>query len=179
MDSQCNIYWLDQYDSIVKTAGDWDNFAKDNLGENMLSEKIVGRKIWEFVAGDPTRIWLNTLFGYIRIHKKTLVRLYRCDSPNEKRFMEMNLSMEDLLIRVCHSVKNIEKIQPPVKFEYQPLKSLGFKQRCSICNRTLIKTKWVEPGELLEIEGETTGPIRVIYSVCMDCKLLLPSSNSQ
>ncbi len=174
MQSKTNAYWLDSKDLIVKVSEEWDAFALENSSPEMLSNNVLGLSIWNFVTGDQTRLWLNTLFGYERIHGKALMRPYRCDSPNEKRFMEMNVSMDGKLLGVRHSVIRVEKLSPPLNFEFSSVKRSGYRRRCSICNRTEMGEKWMEPGELLESEKKLISPIKVIYTVCQDCKLLLP-----
>jgi len=111
MDGQTDhvTYWLDRDDNIVKVGGAWDRFARENDGPDARADAVVGRPIWDFVSGDTARMWLESLLGYTRLHGKAVSRNYRCDSPEVRRFLSMNVSREDRHhLRVEHVVEAIE-----------------------------------------------------------------------
>ena len=52
-------YWLDRDDRIVQVNPLWDQFALANGGEKqLLSSEIQGRRVFDFITGDQTRMYL-------------------------------------------------------------------------------------------------------------------------
>ncbi|MCG8563769.1 MAG: hypothetical protein MI747_01675 [Desulfobacterales bacterium] len=172
MASEKVVYWLDTSEKIIAVNTSWDHFARENDGEDFMEAQVVGKSIWSFISGDPTRMWLDTLIAYTRISGKSVTREYRCDSPETKRFMEMSILPEsDKQIRLTHRVLKEEEMSPPVSFQAAKdrLSSLCF--RCSICNRVQIQGQWQEAdiaasGGLLS----TASATRVVYRVCESCR---------
>jgi len=169
-------YWLDARDRIVRTCANWDGFALDNDGIAAVGKNVRGESLWDFVMGDPTRIWLSTVLSLARLRDEPVKRPYRCDSPTEKRYMEMVVSREgkkgDLLL--THRILRAEPVRPPLSF-VAARASGPWMARCSICNRVLADNRWTEPQEAFR-RGllPEDGSIPVIYGVCPDCRRAMP-----
>lgn len=164
-------YVLDNRDRIISVGEAWDHFADENGGMNMSSKDVIGRPLWDFVAGDTTRMWLETLFGSARLCGRTIERPYRCDSPSLKRFMQMRIAFEQGgILRIQHKILATEKRSAPVHFQCRAKALRNARQRCSICGRVK-KGSWQEP---LETKAEDSAVIPVDYTVCEDCRRLLP-----
>jgi hypothetical protein len=56
MTTETTAYLLDNQNRIVSTCGGWDQFATANESIKVSSNDILGRSIWDFIAGDMTRI---------------------------------------------------------------------------------------------------------------------------
>lgn len=169
--SKKNTYFLNDHDNIVSVDGSWDKFAKDNGGESVQSGDICGSSIWSFIKGDATRMWLEVIFQYVRLHGTSVERLYRCDSPELKRYMRMRIVPEENgTLRVEHEILDTEERAVPVYMQYGTTASKNTRQRCSICGRVNIDG-W---KELTDKEAEALGNILVTYTVCEDCKQLMP-----
>lgn len=170
------VYWLDGSDHLVRVSDSWDVFALSNDGESCRWESIRGRPLWEFVSGDPTRMWLRTLMGHVRISAGEVERPYRCDSPTERRHMAMRIVAEPgSQLRIENVVLRSEPREHVVRVEPTP-PSLGrSSRRCSVCGRIGRGARWFEPEsqearELLD----ASGTLRVIYGVCEPCLRMLP-----
>lgn len=84
------LYEIDADDRIVSVGGDWAAFAQANGGV----PDVVGRHLWDFVAGEEVRgIW-ELLVRHVRTQQAPLTFLYRCDAPGLRRLMQMQLSPE-------------------------------------------------------------------------------------
>ena len=166
-----NIYWLDGNDKIILVSPSWDQFALDNDGEHVISSDILGKTIWEFVHGDVTRMWLETLFTLARLRGTPVVRPYRCDSPNIRRYMSLNIALENSnVLRVEHIILSTEPREIPVYMQAAKRLSTNFNLRCSICGRMEFETSWVEPEDHPGAENKSqAGSFQVIYTVCKDC----------
>lgn len=173
MTTQTVSYVLDSQNRIISTGGVWDEFADENGGTGSSLKDICGRSIWDFIKGDVTRMWLDSVFQYARAFGKTIERPYRCDSPDLKRFMRMRIIPEkEGVLRIEHEILSIEKRSAPVNIKFGQSTVNGVNQRCSICGRVNMG-EWKEPhGD----HDEVSDGIYVIYTVCEDCQLLMPGS---
>lgn len=170
-------YWIDEKDVIVETNSTWDEFALQNDGESCLSTNVLGHSLWDFVNSDVTRMWIRTLLALARQKKEPISRPYRCDSPGEKRFMEMWIEPESSgRVRLEHRLLKTEDFPKPVHFMYESSDQMKANCRCSICNRVKVRDGWIEGEQLYQNETEEFISLRVIYGVCPDCMLSLPGS---
>lgn len=162
------IYCLDREQRITSVSGPWDQFARENGGPDVLAGRVCGRSIWDFVNGDATRMWLNALFQLAFVRNEMVERPYRCDSPDFKRFMRMQIFPETGgVLRVEHELLSLEKrIRPVYICHESTIKAPIIHLRCSICGRVKIGGVWEEPGQR---HCKSSGSIVVAYSVCDDC----------
>ena len=166
------VYWLDASDVIHAVNASWDDFARENDGDAILEDRVLGKPIWHFISGDPTRMWLDTLVGYARISGKSVTRGYRCDSPDTKRFMEMAIEPEgEKQVRLTHRILREEAMDPPVSYDTVPEQVSPLCFRCSICNRVEVDGQWQEGDAAVRAGRLAPSPVpRVAYRVCGDCR---------
>lgn len=167
MATQTNLYMLDPRNHIISIGGSWEEFSAENGGKNTSLKDIYGRPLVDFVTGDTTRMWLETIFQFARIMGKTVERSYRCDSPELKRFMLMRVIPEfGGVLRIEHDILSTEKRAVPIHIQYGRVASTDATKRCSICGRVNID-EWMEPH--MKHTGPS-GQISVTYTVCDDCE---------
>lgn len=184
MDRQADhvTYWLDRDDRIVKVGGAWDRFALDNDGPAARADAVVGRPIWDFVVGDASRMWLESLLGYARLHDATITRRYRCDSPDVRRYLSMTVVREGRHhLRVEHLVESVEPRERIVGIAAASNRAAGTRLRCSICGRIKGDDAWREPEDaaLADRPDAPRSEFTVIYSVCAECQTLLPQASTR
>ncbi len=171
-------YWLDIGDVIVDISGGWKAFAEQNNAQALEARRVIGRNLLSFVHGDVTRMYVRTLIQSARLLRKPLLRPYRCDSPDQRRYMEMRLTLENSgLLRWEHRLKRSEPLARRLEFRAvnQPLRP-HCVVRCSMCNRLKSSQDWAEPDVEEIPELADTGTIPVIYGVCPNCLTGLPKS---
>lgn len=164
-------YWLDIGEVIVDIALDWDQFACENNAPELVKRNVIGRHLLGFVAGDVTRMYVRTLIQSARLMRQPMVRQYRCDSPDTRRYMEMRLSIEDGgLLRWEHRQLSHEKLRNPFNFVHASEMHIRRPHvRCSICNRLKGRRGWSEPDDYEILLPPTEAIVPVIYGVCPDC----------
>jgi hypothetical protein len=170
-------YWLDREDRITKVNPLWDQFALANGGENrLLSSEIQGRRVFDFITGDQTRMYLEALLQHARFLNRSVSRSYRCDSPTMKRFMSMCLTpASEGLVQLDHTLLKSEPFQQPIIYHHEPDPQAAALPRCSVCTRLLIKENWLSPED-----AETLGflipgkPLPVTYRICPACRRKQP-----
>lgn len=162
-------YLLDQRERIVSVDGAWDAFAEENGGCHLSAAELWGHSIWEYVAGDNTKMWLTALFQYARLKGSGVTRPYRCDSPELKRYMQMTVRLESgSLLRVDHELLYTEPRTPALHFRHSGRHDQAPFTRCSNCGRIHVGA-WVEPDPSHANTGST---LTVVYSVCPTCQAL-------
>ena len=161
-------YILDAEDSITEVSRGWDDFALENRGEDVVGSYVIGRKLQEFIQGDSTSMWIYSLIETARVKQKEIIRFYRCDSPDEKRYMKMTITPEaNGTVAVTSQLLRTEKMKQRIGFVYS---SAASNRKCSICNKISYQDNWLEPDDA-RVLGllRDDDPVPVIYSVCNDC----------
>lgn len=173
-------YWLDCHDRLREVCASWDEFALDNEGPGCVGAQVRGRPIWDFVAGDDARMWLRVLLMQARMIGRTITRPYRCDSPRLRRFMEMSIQPEQAgELRVRHTVLRTEPREAAIQFHGVCAHRTNLQRRCSVCGRIEHEQGWVEPERAITRGGPgMTRAFQVVYAVCDECLLLLPSGHA-
>lgn len=168
-------YTLDSDDRIVSVGGDWDGFARENDGSEILARTVIGRRLDEFITGDATRMFVRTMLMSARTLKRSIRRPYRCDSPQFRRLMEMTIvPLAQEMLDVRHHQIRAEPLPYTITIAaVTSTAASGFVKRCSICNR--IRAEMWSEVDAAVIDGRLTvaaaAALKVIYGVCPDCLL--------
>lgn len=161
-------YRLDAGDRIVEVGGAWDRFACENGAEDLAGEQVIGLPLRSFIAGDVTRMFIDTLLARVRLTGRPAVVPYRCDSPGLKRFMEMSLTLEGRSLLAEHRLVGEQPLPRPLTFRTATAGG-RWVRRCSMCNRVATRdgAPLVEPECLPEAAATVC---EVIYGVCAECR---------
>lgn len=171
-------YRLDAHDRIVAVNEDWRRFATANGTGTLMPENVVGRPLRDFVSGDITRMFVDTLLQGVRLTGRERTVPYRCDSPDAKRYMEMTVAPTPSGgIVTSHRVVREERFAAPNAF----VAGAGRGQRrdlikrCSMCNRLSRNGGELVEPELARSAGWLLGAAAtpVIYFVCKACQALV------
>jgi len=174
-------YRLDERDRITEVNADWKRFAKENGGENLIAESVIGRSLRDFISGDTTRMFVSALLQATRLTGQQRTIQYRCDSSDTKRYMAMDIvpvNSGELISR--HRV--LRELKLPVSLTFSAIKA-GQKtliKRCSMCNRLASGDGPPVEPEDAERLGWLSQPANalVIYCVCKDCAKRGPRTRS-
>src|SRR4051812_45019373 len=75
------IYRIDRTDRIIYVDEAWNEFARQNGAEGLLS-RALGKNLWDFVSGrELTQLYLEW-FGRIRASGISSRLNFRCDAPD-------------------------------------------------------------------------------------------------
>jgi hypothetical protein len=147
---------------VRSTGGDWDGFAIENGSPAAMASGVVGRSLWDFVAGVDTKAFLNTVFFICRAEARTFTTTYRCDSPTERRLFRMTILPNDEMLLVGH--EPIE-ITSPLRAPDILTPSFTEINRCSMCCAVKIEDEWVETFALAPLQDFPKS-----YSICPTCR---------
>ena len=166
--SQVVEYRVDRRNVIISVGANWNTFAKENNAASLLGDGVVGIPLHSFVAGDATRMFIEALLRSARALGRPLVRPYRCDSPDCRRYMEMVLLPSPSgEVTLQHRVLREERFTRPIGFRLSESGGAGVLIRCSMCNRLKGAHDWVDAETIAASDGR--GSLPVIYGVCPAC----------
>jgi hypothetical protein len=84
-------YEVDGVDRLVRVNDAWSSFATANGGLHLVAHRVIGRSLWDFIAGEATRQVYKSLLRRVRDGGHSRFA-YRCDAPERRRFMEMTMT---------------------------------------------------------------------------------------
>jgi len=175
-------YAIDADDRISAVDAQWLAFARDNDAAKLTEEFVLGRPLWDFVEGAPTRRLYEAVFHTVRQDKATAVVPFRCDSPTLQREMRLQIASSDgrtihLEGVLCHTQST----------PYLPLldrevhRSTHRLTLCSLCKRALVEPLgWIALDRAVVCLrlSDVRLPPQMVQSVCPACLLYArPSLN--
>ncbi|MCA0186924.1 MAG: hypothetical protein LCH90_13140 [Proteobacteria bacterium] len=161
------LYRLDAQDCIVEVGGAWDQFAIENGGDLLIGDSVIGQPLYRYVQGDTTRIFVRSVIEGVRVLKQARTLPYRCDSAQERRYLEMSVIPEDSgHVTLEHRLLRMERFPAAQALNFAPASGAKLHVRCSMCNRIRHADEWREPDR---IPVDTQRPLQIIHGVCPDC----------
>ncbi len=156
------MYEVDAHNKVVDVDTEWDVEAERAAGsEGPLRQRILGRSLESFMAGDATKMFVRAALDAARILGEARVLPYRCDVPGERRYMEMVVSpLDDGHVRVTHRLVKAEAMPP--RRPWPRVRIVG-GWRCSQCCRVRLS------GSEEWIETEDQFDARLLSDVCPEC----------
>ena len=166
-------YILDPKDVIVDINGKWDQFAVENDCQNLSVQTVIGTSIWDYVTGMEVTHLYQLIFEEVRKSNKTMGFQFRCDSPKEKRYMEMNVRHESGDVYLVSSLLNTQDHEStlPILDSTIPT-SEEFIYMCSWCRAIQLEEhEWVslEDGVVkLDLFSKDMMP-KISHGICSSC----------
>lgn len=175
-DTRVFIHTIDASGKIAAVKDEWVAFARENGAPELVREAVVGRSIWEYMVGRETRHISRLLLEKVRLTGKSLSIPYRCDSPDLRRYMEMEIVPAE-----CGSVEfrsrllKLERRDPVRLLDPCAARGNEFLTICSWCRRARTALGWVELDEAvktLELFSSASLP-QLSHGMCKDCSMLV------
>lgn len=165
------IYRINAQDEIVYVNEAWDLFALSNGAPHLIAEHVLQRPLWEFISDATTRELYQQAIALTR-QGRTLRFPFRCDSPQERRFMEMILSPYPGDMVTFRSITLRIEPRPCVPLlDMGGARTEGLVRMCSWCKRIAVDDTWVEIEEgitRLRLFERATMP-QVTHGICEAC----------
>ncbi|HEY2025400.1 MAG TPA: hypothetical protein VGG78_00240, partial [Gemmatimonadaceae bacterium] len=151
-------YTIDQTDRLTGVDAGWRNFALANGAPELADDGVLGRRLWEFVAGAEVRLLYQALFARVRSTGTPIEIPFRCDAPDRRRFMRLSvrpLDQQDWLALTANLER--EERRPPVDWPttYLSGRTLGADQDVAPTSSLIHMCSWckrIDCGGWLEIE---------------------------
>ena len=149
------IYRLDSEDRIVFVNDDWIDFAIENGLAGLTRENVVGKSLWELIGDRSIQQLYKTFFARLRIVEKTRRIPYRCDSPDCRRFMEMEIFSNGTgELELVNRIVKLEPRDTVDLLDQTAKRNQAFLGICSVCKKIRLReNQWYEIEDALAILG--------------------------
>lgn len=168
-----NNYELDQDDRIRAVSASWLDFARHNGAADLERETVVGRPIWDFVAGTDTQGVYEAIFTRVRATGRTLRLPFRCDSPDRRRYMQLTVRPRPAGgLAISASLVREEERDPISLLDRNTARSHVLVPMCSWCKAVRGTTgEWLEVEEAVaQFELLASLPLpRLTHTICPKC----------
>ena len=162
--------------NIAAVNDEWVEFASENGAPELGREAVVGRALWGFMEGRETRHISRLLLDKVSRSGKGLTIPYRCDSPELRRFMEMEIvPVENGTVEFRSRILKFEYRDPVMLLDSQAARTDEFLTICSWCRRARIASMWIELDEAvkkLDLFSSASLP-QLTHGMCQDCSELV------
>ena len=165
-------YTVDADNIIVEVNAEWDRFAMDNDGDNLVQSHIIGQPLMNYITGDSTRMFVEVMFQGARVRKNMITKPYRCDSPDMKRALEMRIiPLDNQALKLEHQIVSLETVVQPVHFLGHNSEADDRIKRCSMCNKVELDNEWRDPLDA-PVAQSLLDPssVKVYYGICKPCQ---------
>ena len=163
------IYEIDANDRIVFCNDEWDRFARNNGGDDVVFQKIKGKLLWSYFGDLSSEDLYRRLVSQVRNGRQVNFSL-RCDSPEVSRLLEMSIAITDLgRVRFTTRVKLLEQRKPDSLNAPETGKPLLV---CSWCGRVNVENQiWQDVDVAVGQMGifERSYAPAVSHGICPDC----------
>ena len=172
-DKRTFIWIIDDADKIVRVNDAWLAFAVENTTPQLTATVVLDQPIWRFIQGQETGYLYQQIFSRVRAGVSPVKFPFRCDSPDCRRFMEMQLSLlpGGGIQFMSHMVRE-ERRDPVDLLDASRDRSGEFLKVCSWCKRIDIPGQgW---GEIeaaigaLDLFDHLSMP-RMTHTICDAC----------
>jgi hypothetical protein len=168
--SVCVDFLLDKQDEIVAVGCEWDRFALENDAPELIGSTVIGRPLLDFISGNVTRQFIQALLQIVRTGNQSIELEYRCDSPNERRCMQMRVSVDESgLVHFFNAILRTESRKNKVLISRSTQRSKNTTVRCSMCNLIKPLKDWIEPEQFSSSNKAKNIELLVIYGICEGC----------
>jgi hypothetical protein len=168
------VYRIDGQDRIVSVSGNWLAFAEENhAGNTCHPDRVLGRFIWDFVAGEPTRHLYEMVLQKVRATLKPIRIKFRCDAPDERRFCHLVIIPLAAGVLDCYSRVSTTELRPTVRLlDVHTPRASALIRMCSVCKRVALSDdQWLEVEDAITALKLFDVPRlpHITHAVCPDC----------
>jgi hypothetical protein len=171
MSGETYIHRIDA-DNVIEFVNDvWLRFAAENWDAEK-AERVVGTSLWDYVCDWGVRHLYEVLLGHVRETGQPVRVPYRCDSPDARRYMEMDVVPlpKDRVEFRCRTIREEPRDPVPVLDAEAP-RGGEMLVMCSWCKRINVPP-WMEAEDAIRelelFDAPTMPPIS--HGICEECR---------
>lgn len=165
-------YEIDAEDRIARVSPTWSPVALAAGAPGLRDDLVVGRPLWDFITDPTTRQLYAAMLGRARTVAQPLAFSFRCDTPTERRLLQMRLTglpaggvaFEARIVAV--------QSRPAVHLLDAGTRREGMVRMCSWCKRLPVPSgEWLEVEEAMKVlDILDTAPLPAItHGICPQC----------
>jgi hypothetical protein len=168
-----STYTVDAEDRILSVSGRWVAFARENGAPELDARTVLGRSLWDFVAGEEIRSLYRAVFARVRSLDVPILLPFRCDSPGLRRYMRLVVSpLRDGRLRIDAVPVREEVRRHLVLLEASADRGGTPVPMCDQCKRILTPGgEWLEPEDAaVRMRLLASDPVPdLAHGVCPRC----------
>ena len=166
-------YRIDSGLIITFVSENWSVFARENGANDLTAENTIGKHLKEFITDNETfELYIN-IIDKVRNTGEGISFPFRCDSPDYRRFMEMEVvpySINEIQFK-CVLVKKERRAKQQF-LSPNTDRSDDFLTICSWCKKIKTREKcWLEIEDAvraLKLMDSVKLP-KLTHGVCPEC----------
>jgi len=178
-DDRTFVHRIDSHNVIVDLNRAWLDFAIENDAPELTRDAVVGRSLWDFIAGWEVRYIYEAIIRKVR-KERVLIRVpFRCDSPGVRRYMDVDIVSAGRYDGDIEFRSRIirEEVRLPVDLLKDQVREEGEEiLLCSWCKRIKVDgERWSEAETALgtlRLSHDLSRP-RLAHDVCPECRPIL------
>lgn len=173
-DSDTYVYRIDKDNVIEMVSDNWQSFVDENNGAGSCNQKnVIGLSLSDFIYGSETRYLYQIILKRVRDRKQTAKLLFRCDSPDIRRFLQLIIiPLENDAVEFRSHIIRTEKRECVNLLKNDVARSDIFIRMCSVCKKIAISDKEWEDAEkainTLKIFDNPPFPT-ITHGICQCC----------
>ncbi len=165
-------YAVDASDTIRAVGREWGNFARANDAAQLTAESVIGKPIWDFIAGSETRELYERVFERMRRRGGRVELPFSCDSPSRARPMRLTITpgpKGGLQFRSTLSGERYRVLAPVL--ERGGSRSDARLRLCSFCKRAAVAHRWLDIVDAMAELGlcDEDRP-QLEHALCRSCR---------
>lgn len=149
---QCINYLIDDNDNITYLSEQWQPFADGNKAKKIDTTRVIGKRLSDFITDSKCQHIYWLLINRIRQTGGSFKFPFRCDSPDVRRYMEMEVHQHEtgqIEFRSC--VLQEEPRESVLLLESNIKRSGDLLRICSWCKKVKVdETAWLEVEEAIK-----------------------------
>ena len=168
-------YHLNEDNRITLVDNAWLEFARSTNAQSLLDANLIGTSVWNFIASAEVRVLYQAIYDKVRRTLAPMTLGFRCDGPDVRRFMSLEISMgDDYNLQHTSRLLKAEPREPIPWFnpaESQQTNPDNPLLMCSWCCRIKADKGWEEIEQAMVSLDlvEPTMPPAFRQGICHDC----------
>jgi hypothetical protein len=173
IDKRIFVHQIDSKDRIIFVNEAWLSFARENNAPDLSLDSVMNKPLWYFITDFETHHLYKTIIARTRTTGTSIRIPFRCDSPDCRRFMELEISSASGgVVEFKGRVLKQESRDPIDFFDRSTERSREMATMCSICKKVKVHgRRWYEVGEAIDV-FHLFGPPKppsISHGLCPGC----------
>ena len=168
------IYRVDAQNRLTDANAAWYDFARENGSHALDSGSVIGCSLWDFISDPETRHLFEIVLTKVRRTGKPVTLSYRCDAPDLRRFMELEIRPgAEAAVEFCSRIVRQETRPHVSLLDDTAARADTFLAMCAWCKKVALPDdSWVEVEQAVEHLKLFEGPVlpQISHSICPPCK---------
>ena len=145
-DKNCISYHIDGQDKVNYISDEWSGFAAGNKATHLTPSSVLGKPLLSLFADESTRHLYALMIDRSRSDGIAFSFPFRCDAPDVRRFMQMEIfPLADGAVGFRSCLVREERRDDVALLEADVDRSGELVKICSWCKKIEISaSKWVE-----------------------------------